>query len=111
MKYAEHILLCAVIGFVVYMLASIFWRYLFPRVQMEREARALLKQHPGAEQTSVYLSLHSILPSKKKQEIDAKITEMQAQGWTFLRAMEANPLRTICSLGGGLTLHFIRTYD
>ena len=45
----------------------------------------------------------------KQREIDAKIAEMQPQGWTFLRAIEASPLRTIRSRGGGLTLHFIRT--
>jgi hypothetical protein len=80
-----------------------------PRFRMERRARALLAQHPGAEQTSVYLELHSTFAGDKQREIDAKIAEMQPQGWTFLRAMEASPLRTLRSWGGGLTLHFIRT--
>jgi hypothetical protein len=80
-----------------------------PRFRMERRARALLAQHPGAEQTSVYLELHSTFAGGKQREIDAKIAEMQPQGWTFLRAMEAGPLRTLFSWGGGLTLHFIRT--
>ena len=79
-----------------------------PRVRMERRARALLAQHPGAEQTSVYLELHSTFAGGKQREIDAKIAEMQPQGWIFLRAREASPLRTIFSWGGGLTLHFIR---
>jgi hypothetical protein len=43
--------------------------------------------------------------------MDAKIAEMASSGWTFLRAAEASPLRTIRSWGGGLTLHFIRTND
>jgi len=34
---------------------------------------------------------------------------MAKTGWTFLRASEANPLRTLQSPGGGLTLHFIRS--
>jgi len=72
-------------------------------------AREILAQYPGAEQTSVYLELHSTFPGDKQREIDAKIAEMQPQGWTFLRAMEASPLRTLRSWGGGLTLHFIRT--
>ena len=80
-----------------------------PRFRMERRARALLAEHPGAEHTSVYLELHSTFAGDKQREIDAKIAEMQPQGWTFLRAMEASPLRTLRSWGGGLTLHFIRT--
>lgn len=78
------------------------------RIRMERRARALLAQHPGAEQTSVYLSLHSTWTWEKQREIDAKVAEMSVAGWTYLRATEANPLRTIRSWGGGLTLHFIR---
>jgi hypothetical protein len=76
---------------------------------MERRAAELLAQHPGAEQTSVYLELHSLFAWDKQRELDAKIAEMQPQGWTFLRAAAASPLRTIHSCGGGLTLHFIRT--
>jgi hypothetical protein len=80
-----------------------------PRFRMERRARALLAQHPGAEQTSIYLESHSTFAWDKKREIDAKIAEMRPQGWTFLRAMEVSPLRSIRSWGGGLALHFIRT--
>jgi hypothetical protein len=36
---------------------------------------------------------------------------MASVGWTFLRAAEASPLRTIRSWGGGLTLHFIRANE
>lgn len=79
------------------------------RLRMERGARALLAQYPDAERTSVYLPLNSTFGSGKQREIDSKIAEMQLQGWTFLRAMEASSLRTIFSWGGGLTLHFIRT--
>ena len=76
---------------------------------MARRARRLLAQHPDAEQTSVYLAFHSAWAGGKKQELDAKIAEMAFAGWTYLRAVEASPLRTIRSWGGGLTLHFIRT--
>ena len=82
---------------------------LLPRLRMERRARALLALHPGAERTSVYLRLRSTFAPQKQREIDIKVAEMQLKGWTFLRAREANPLRTICSWGGGLTLDFIRT--
>ena len=97
------LLLCAISAFIF------FFAVVIPRFRMERRARALLAQHPGAEQTSVYLGLHSTFAGGKQREIDAKIAEMQPQGWTFLRAMEASPLRTMRSWGGGLTLYFIRT--
>lgn len=84
---------------------------LLPRLRMERRARELLARHPGAEQTSVYLELRSTWAWNKQREVDARIAEMQPQGWTFLRAKEASPLRTICAWGGGLTLHFIRVKD
>ena len=80
-----------------------------PRIRMERRASALLAQHPNAEQTSVYLELHSTWAWSKQREIDAKISEMQPQGWTFVRAAEASLSKTSRSWGGGLTLHFIRT--
>jgi len=104
MNYITFILLCSIPILVLFVFIVAV-----PRFRMERRARALLAQHPDAEQTSVYLELHSAFAGGKRREIDAKIAEMQPQGWIFLRAMEASPLRTICSWGGGLTLHFIRT--
>jgi len=47
-------------------------------------------------------------PGAKRVAMDARIAEMATVGWTFLRASEANPLRTLRSWGGGLHLHFIR---
>lgn len=78
------------------------------RVRMERRARELLAQHPQAERTSVYLAFRSGWVTGKQREMDSKIAEMSSSGWTFLRAIEASPLRTICSWGGGVTLQFIR---
>ena len=78
------------------------------RVRMERRARELLSQHPQAERTSVYLAFHSGGASGKQREMEAKISEMQSSGWTFLRAHESSPLRTLLSWGGGVTLQFIR---
>jgi hypothetical protein len=104
MHYIPIYLFCAIPAILVFVFIP-----LVPRFRMERRARALITQNPGAEQTSVYLKLHSAFAWDKKREIDAKIAEMQPEGWTFLRAAEANPLRTIFSWGGGLTLHFIRT--
>jgi hypothetical protein len=79
------------------------------RIRMERYARKLLTQHPGAERISFYLELHSTFAGAKQREIDLKIAEMKPHGWTSLRAAEASPLRTLRSWGGGVTLHFIRT--
>lgn len=104
MNYITSLLLCAIPAILLFVFAIGI-----PRYRTRRRVRALLAQHPGAEQTSVYLELHSTFAGGKQREIDAKIAEMQPQGWTFLRARAANPLRTISSWGGGLTLHFIRT--
>jgi hypothetical protein len=82
-----------------------------PRIRTKRRVHVLLAQYPGAEQTSVYLELHSTFPWNKQREIDAKAAEMKPQGWTYLQASVASPLRTTRSWGGGLTLHFIRTHD
>ena len=79
------------------------------RFRMEQQARALLGQHPGAEQTSVCLQLYSPFPWDKKREMDAKIADMRAQGWTLLRTTSGGFFRAMRSWGGGLTLHFIRT--
>lgn len=105
MNYIPILLLCAIPALLLIVLVVI------PRVRMERRARTLLANHPTAELTSVYLELHSTFAGGRQRAIDAKIAEMQPQGWIFLRAREANPLSTLFSWGGGLTLHFIRTRD
>lgn len=71
------------------------------RLRAERRARELLAQHAGAERTLVYVAFDSCWPRDKRDEIDARIGQMHREGWTFLRAREASPLRTICSWGGG----------
>ena len=71
------------------------------RIRMERRARALLAEHPEAERLSVYLEFRSGWYRGKGHEMDSKIAEMAMDGWTFLRASEASPLRTIRSWGGG----------
>ena len=78
------------------------------RFRMERRARGLLAEHPQAERTSVYLAFRSGWAPGKQREMDARFEEMRNSGWTFLRAIEANPFRTLLSWGGGVTLQFIR---
>jgi hypothetical protein len=103
MNYITIIPLVAIPAYLVYVFVIV------PRRRMEARASTLLAEHPEAEQTSVYLKLRSTFARKKQREIDAKTAQMQPQGWTFLRATAASPLRTLFSWGGGLTLHFIRT--
>ncbi|MCC7376743.1 MAG: hypothetical protein IT581_18935 [Verrucomicrobiales bacterium] len=79
------------------------------RIRMERRSQQLLRAHPGAGRKSVYLSFPTVMG--KRAAMDAKIAEVEADGWTFLRATEANPWRTLRSWGGGLTLQFIRPFD
>lgn len=43
------------------------------RLQMESRAYVLVAQHPRAEQTAVFLALHSTSWSDKQREIDANI--------------------------------------
>jgi len=94
---------------VMALLVVVMVLYALPkRIRMERRARKLLAQHPQAERTSVHLAFRSMWATGKKQEMDAKIEEMQSSGWTLLRAREASPLHTLFSWGGGLTLQFIR---
>jgi hypothetical protein len=106
MDYITLLLLCAALAFLLFMFIVAVG---IPRYRMERRARSLLAQHPGAERKSVYLPLHSTFGAEKQKEVDAKIAEIKAQGWIFLQARAANPFRTIRSWGGGLNLHFIRT--
>jgi len=102
MDYTTFLLRCATLG--------IFFAFavVIPRVRMERRARGVLAEHPDAERTSVYLPLRSTWAWAKQREIDAKVKEMGARGWTFLRMGEVSPLRSIGSWGGGVTLQFIR---
>ena len=103
MIYTTSILLCAISAILLSVSVSTI---LAPRRRMERRARTLLAQNPNAEQTSVFLKLHSTFAWNKQREVDAKIAEMQPQGWTFLRLGEASSLPTFRS---GVTLHFIYT--
>lgn len=94
-------------GMLVLMLVALV--VLPARVRMERRARRLLFAHPDAERKSVYLPFPSV--KGKRAAMEARIAEVESGGWTFLRATEASPLRTLRSWGGGLTLHFIRAVE
>ena len=78
------------------------------RLRMERRAKALLAQMPRREQKTVYLAFASGWYRGKGKEMEAKIIEEEKDGWTFLKASEANIFKTSITWGGGLNLHFIR---
>jgi hypothetical protein len=78
------------------------------RLRMAQRAKALLAQMPQHEQRTVYLAFASVWPSRKQKEINAKIHEEAKDGWTYLKANEASPLKTIRTWGGGVNLYFIR---
>jgi len=78
------------------------------RIKMERRARKLMVEHPGAEQTTVFLQFHSVKWSEKQKAHEAMVADMAAKGWTFLRASEASLLRTSITWAGGVNMHFIR---
>jgi hypothetical protein len=78
------------------------------RMRMVRRAKKLLAQMPHHELKTVYLAFASGFCWGKGKEMAAKIIEEKNGGWTFLKAGEANLLKTSCSWGGGINLHFIR---
>jgi len=78
------------------------------RIRMERRARKLLAEHPGAEQTSVYLQFDSVKWSEKRKAHETMVADMATKGWTFLKASEANLKRTSVTWAGGVNMHFIR---
>ena len=78
------------------------------RIRMDRRVRALLATFHNSERTSIYLPFESGWFNGKRMEMETKISDRKAEGWTFLRATEAAPWRTLCSWGGGVNLHFIR---
>jgi hypothetical protein len=79
-----------------------------PRQRMQRRAAEILQTMTDPEETSCYLRFTSARPRKKRQEIEDRILEMSKEGWVFLKASEANPLRTLIAWGGGLEMRFVR---
>ena len=107
MNYTMFILLGAAPAGLLFMFTA---AVVVPHYRIRRRQLALLARHPGAELTSVYLALHSTWAWGKRREIDAKIAEMKAQGWTCLRGAEVRPLRKIRPWDSDLTLHFFRMH-
>ena len=105
MNFEEFLFISAPPAIVLASLAA----YMLPRrMRVERRARKLLAEHPGAERTTVYLEFKSAKWSEKQRAHDALVADMAAKGWTFLKAGEASPLRTCFSWAGGVNMHFVR---
>jgi len=47
-------------------------------------------------------------PWGKQRELDALAAQREPDGWIYWKITAANPLRTIGSWGGGVTVHFVR---
>ncbi|MEO2012920.1 MAG: hypothetical protein ABGZ53_00970 [Fuerstiella sp.] len=68
----------------------------------------MLREYPNAEFKTVLVKLKSATRANKKEEIDEKIAEMTSQGWELFGKREAHPFQTVFSLGGGLTIDFVK---
>src|SRR4051812_43388543 len=79
-----------------------------PRMRMERHAKLLLAAMPERDTKAVYLSFPSPWPWRKRALFDSKKEEVESSGWTFLKASKVTFMKSIASVGGGVTLHFIR---
>ena len=93
--------------FLIVMMAFVVM-VLVPRGKMQRRAAGILRGLSDYEETSCYLRFSSIWPWRKRRAMEDKIAEMAGEGWIFLKAGEAHPLKTLASWGGGLQLHFVR---
>ncbi len=82
--------------------------FIVARVRMELRAQKLLEQIPNHEIKIMYVSFKSGFAPGKRLEMNAKIAEMEKEGWVYLKSREANPLKTIKSWGGGLNMYFVR---
>lgn len=81
---------------------------IIPRIRMERRAKGLLAEMPQHERKTVYLAFSSAWYRGKGKEMATRIAEEENGGWIFLKASEANPLKTLFAWGGGINLEFIR---
>lgn len=87
---------------------AIYLHCLRDRRLMERRASDMLKQNPDAALESEILPLRSTFRGGKQNEIDARATHRQLQGWTLLKVTSINPLISIWYWGGAVQLHFIK---
>jgi hypothetical protein len=77
------------------------------RCGMERRATELTQRFPDAEQISEVVSLCSNWSAGKQRELEARIAQMQDQGWIYLRTTAVSPLVSLRHWGGAVRLHFI----
>jgi hypothetical protein len=107
MTYTVIIVTALAIALPLILLVIVF-STVIPRQRMLVRAKEILSKMPEHEERVEYLSFDTPWPRAKQKAMDAKIVEMEKAGWVYLKASEANPLKTLFSLGGGLRLHFVR---
>lgn len=96
---------------IAFILLMIWFRVLAPRFRMERTGAATLADHPDAERKSVRIVFTSLWAAEKEREVDQQIADMAAEGWTFVRLREDNPLRALTTIHGSARIDFVRQYS
>lgn len=85
------------------------WRWNPLRRSQEKAMAQILAANPDAEQFDEILPLQSSWRSGKQREIDCRVRELQASGWTYLKMSEVSPWISLRYWGGAVRLHFLRT--
>ncbi|MBT3373975.1 MAG: hypothetical protein HOJ57_15750 [Lentisphaerae bacterium] len=78
------------------------------RRSMFARAKSILETMDDPEERVELLLFRSTFAPGKGREQDARVREVEMDGWTFLKATMAPFSKTICSWGGGVNLHFVR---
>ncbi len=71
-------------------------------------AESLMDDPAGFVEQQELLHFRRASPWGKQRELDALVVQREAEGWLYWKITAANPLRTIGSWGGGVTVHFVR---
>ena len=78
------------------------------RARMLARADAILAMMDNPEERVELLLFQSGFAPGKGREQEARVHEVEKDGWTFLKATAAPFGKTIRSWGGGVNLHFVR---
>ena len=90
------------------MAVGVFVWVMTARAKMHARADAILAVMAGPEERVELLLFRSSFAPGKGREQDARVREVEMDGWTFLKATMAPFSKTIRSWGGGVNLHFVR---
>lgn len=71
-------------------------------------AESLLENTGGFVEHQELLHFRRTSPWGKQRELETLAAQREAEGWLYWKITAANPLRTVGSWGGGVTVHFVR---